>query len=140
MKKDPEKKRPPWNGFGGSRKLESLEVYLIAAENPVGRRQLRPIFRRKRNREVLTREQVTAIKRGRKVLRREMKERGLKRRIDFETTATNLGLYFDRNRLFWPFFLWLMRDNTVAKILATTAVLTTVVTVTRQPSFLNSFS
>ena len=109
---------------------QPLEVYLLAAENPIGRRQLRPIFRRKRNGEVLTREQVTAIKRGRRLLRREMKERGLKRRIDFEVTATNLGLFFDRNRLFWPFFLWLIRDNTVAKILATTAVLTTVVTVT----------
>lgn len=111
-------------------KLEKLEVYLLAADNPIGKKQLRPIFRRKRSREVLTREQVTAIKRGRRVLRREMKEQGLKRRIDFEVTATNLGLYFDRNRLLWPFFLWLIRDHTVAKILATTAVLTTVVTVT----------
>jgi len=112
------------------RKLEPLEVYLIAADNPIGRKQLRIIFRRKRSGEILTREQVTAIKRGRRVLRREMKERGLKRRIDFEITATNLGIYFDRNRLFWPFFLWLIRDNTVAKVLATTAVLTTLVTVT----------
>lgn len=112
------------------RKLERLEVYLLAAENPVGKKQLRPIFRRKRSGEVLTREQVTAIKRGRKVLRREMKEQGLKRRIDFEVTATNLGLYFDRHRLLWPFFLWLIRDHTVAKVLATTAVLTTVLTIT----------
>lgn len=123
-------KKPDLGKFKKFRKLESLEVYMIAAENPVGRKQLRPIFRRKRSREVLTREQVIAIKRGRKVLRREMKERGLNRRIDFELTATNLGLYFDRNRLLWPFFLWLIKDNTVAKILATTAVLTTVVTVT----------
>lgn len=123
-------KKPDPGKFKMFQKLESLEVYLIAADNPIGKRQLRPIFRRKRSREVLTREQVRAIKRGRKVLRREMKERGLKRRIDFEITANNLGLYFDRNRLFWPFFLWLIRDNTVAKILATTAVLTTMITVT----------
>jgi len=110
-------------------KLEKLEVYLLAADNPVGKRQLRPIFRRKRSKEVLTREQVTAIKRGRRVLRREMKERGLKRRIDFETMATNLGLYFDRKGLLWPFFLWLIRDNTALKILAMTTVLTTLVTV-----------
>lgn len=116
--------------FNPFRKLERLEVYLLAAENPLGHRQYRPIFRRKRNREVLTREQVTAIKRGRRVLRREMKEQGLKRRIDFEVTATNLGLFFDRNRFLWPFFLWLIRDHTVAKILATTAVLTTVLTIT----------
>lgn len=112
-------------------KLERLEVYLLAADNPIGKKQLRIIFRRKRSKEVLTREQVTAIKRGRRVLRREMKEQGITRRIDFEVTATNLGLYFDRNGLFWPFFLWLIRDNTVVKILATTAVLTTVVTVTQ---------
>lgn len=111
------------------RKEEKLEVYLIAADNPVGRSQLRPIFRRKRSGEVLTREQVTAIKRGRKVLRREMKEQGLRRRVDFEKTATNMGLYFDRKGLLWPFFLWLIRDNTVLKVLATTAVLTTAVTV-----------
>lgn len=122
--------KKPNLGIFKRRKLESLEVYMLAAENPIGKKQLRPIFRRKRSREILTREQVVAIKRGRKVLRREMKERGLTRRIDFELTATNLGLYFDRNRLFWPFFLWLIKDNTVAKILATTAVLTTVVTVT----------
>ena len=126
MKLDPDKfkkqKEP--------KKSLRLEDYLIAAENPVGRKQLRLIFRRKRSKEVLTREQVTAIKKGRKLLRAEMKAQGLKRRIDFETTATNLNLYFDRNRLLWPFFLWLIRDNTVAKILATTAVLTTLVTVT----------
>lgn len=122
--------KPNFGKFKLFRKLDKLEVYLIAADNPVGKKQWRPIFRRKRSREVLTREQVTAIKRGRKVLRREMKEQGLKRRIDFEVTATNLGLYFDRNRLFWPFFLWLIRDNTVAKVLATTAVLTTAITVT----------
>lgn len=106
-------------------KLDRLEVYLLAADNPVGKRQLRPIFRRKRSGEVLTREQVDAIKKGRQVLRKEMKEQGLKRRIDFEVTATNLGLYFDRNRLLWPFFLWLIRDNTVAKVLATTVMLST---------------
>ncbi|MBQ7873788.1 MAG: hypothetical protein IJ306_01305 [Oscillospiraceae bacterium] len=111
------------------RKEEKLETYLIAADNPVGKKQLRPIFRRKRSGEVLTREQVSAIKRGRKILRREMKEQGLKRRIDFELTATNMGLYFDKKGLLWPFFLWLIKDNTVLKVLATTAVLTTAVTV-----------
>lgn len=122
MKPEKKKKTPKMS--------QPLEYYLLAAENPVGRRQLRPIFRRKRNGEVLTREQIAAIKRGRRLLRKEMKERGLKRRIDYEIMASNLGLSFDRGKLFWPFFLWLIKDNTVAKILATTAVLTTVVTVT----------
>lgn len=110
-------------------KEEKLETYLIAADDPIGKSQLRPIFKRKRSKEVLTREQVSAIKKGRKLLRKEMKEQGLKRRIDFEVTATNMGLYFDKNRVLWPFFLWLIRDNTVVKLLATTAVLTTAVTV-----------
>ena len=108
---------------------EKLETYLIAAEKTEGSAQLRPIFRRKRSGEVLTREQVTAIKKGRKLLRKEMKEQGLKRRIDFEVTATNMGLYFDKNRFLWPFFLWLIKENTVLKVLATTAAITTAVTV-----------
>ena len=108
---------------------ERLEVYLLAADNPIGKRQLRPIFRRKRSKQVLTREQVTAIKRGRRVLRKEMKERGLKRWIDFDQTATNLGLYFDRKGLLWPLILWFAKGNTAMKILATTTVLTTVMTV-----------
>ena len=81
--KPPKKSDHPPNSDGPKkrffgRKLEKLEVYLIAADNPVGRKQLRPIFRRKRARKVLTREQVVAIKRGRMVLRREMKEQGFK--------------------------------------------------------------
>ncbi|MBQ2899882.1 MAG: hypothetical protein IJE28_09065 [Oscillospiraceae bacterium] len=113
----------------GKKEPEKLETYLLAADNPVGKEQLRPFFKRKRSGEVLTREQVFAIKRGRKLLRKEMRAQGMKRRIDFEITATNMGLYFDRNKLFWPFFLWLIRDNTVLKVLATTAVITTAVTV-----------
>ena len=112
-------------------KLDRLEVYLIAAENPIGRKQLRPVFRRKRSKEILTREQVTAIKRGRRVLRREMKERGIKRWTDFDQTATSLGLYFDRNRFLAPILFWFMGGNTAVKILATTAVLTTLMTVTQ---------
>ncbi len=115
--------------FKPSKEPEKLEKYLIAADDPVGSSQLRPIFKRKRSGEILTREQVSAIKKGRKILRKEMKSQGLKRRIDFEVTATNMGLYFDRNRFFWPFFLWLIRDNTVLKVLATTAAITTAVTV-----------
>ena len=110
--------------------LEPLEVYLLAADNPVGKRQLRPILRRKRAKKVLTREQVTAIKRGRRVLRKDMKERGIKNLNDFEEMAVSLGLYFDRKGLLWPLLLWFSRGNTAMKILATTAVMTTVMTVT----------
>ena len=82
--------------------MEKLETYLIQADNPVGKKQRRPIFRRKRATEVLTREQVAAIKKGRKVLRAEMKAQGIKKKSDFELTAANMGLYFDKHRgLLW---------------------------------------
>ena len=77
--------------------MEKLETYLIAADNPVGKKQRRPVFRRKRAGEELTREQVAAIKRGRKLLRKELKAKGLKEKSDFELTATNMGLYFDKH-------------------------------------------
>ena len=93
--------------------MEKLEVYLLAADNPIGNKQRRPILKRKRAGEVLTREQVKAIKLGRKVLRREMKAKGLKKKSDFELTASSMGLYFDkRNWLLLLLFkgrgLWLL--------------------------------
>lgn len=93
--------------------MEKLEVYLLAADNPIGNKQRRPILKRKRAGEVLTREQVKAIKLGRKVLRREMKAKGLKKKSDFELTASSMGLYFDkRNGLLLLLFkgrgLWLL--------------------------------
>lgn len=83
--------------------MEKLEVYLVAAGNPVGKEQRKLFFKRKRSGEVLTREQVKAIKKGRKVLRKEMKAQGLKEKSEFELTASNLGLYFDKH----PWLLWL---------------------------------
>lgn len=83
--------------------MARLETYILAANNEEGKKQLRPFFKRKRATKVLTREQVKAIKAGRKLLRKEMKAQGLKDKSDFELTATNLGLYFDKHRL----VLWL---------------------------------
>ncbi len=83
--------------------MDKLETYLLAAGDPVGKKQRRPILRRRRSGEELTREQVRAIKKGRKLLRKEMKAKGLKEKSDFELTASNLGLYFDKHR--W--LLWL---------------------------------
>lgn len=86
--------------------MEKLEVYMIAADNPIGKKQ-RCILKRKRAGEVLTREQVAAIKMGRKVLRRDMKAQGIKEKSDFELTASSMGLYFDKRRggmlLLWFF-------------------------------------
>ena len=89
--------------------MERLETYLIAADNPIGKKQRR-IIKRKRAGEVLTKEQVRAIKRGRKLLRKEMKAKGLKEKSDFELTASNMGLYFDKRR-FLALLLWLFAQT-----------------------------
>ena len=64
-------------------------------------------FKRTRANVVLTRNEVKAIKSGRKKLRKEMRARGLKRKEDFELTAGSLGLYFDKKNN--AFLLWLGR-------------------------------
>ena len=39
--------------------LDRLEVYMLAADNPIGRKQLRPFFKRKRSKEILTHEEIS---------------------------------------------------------------------------------
>ena len=102
--------------------MEKLEVYLIAAENPVGNNQRRPFFKRKRASQVLTREQVKAIKKGRKVLRRDMKAKGLKSKEDFNLTASQMGLYFDKHR-WWLWLLWLLKGRGLWILLSALALL-----------------
>lgn len=63
------------------------------------------LFRKTRANVQLSKEEIRAIRKGRKALRKEMRARGLKSRRDFELTAGTLGLYFDSNRSFWA---WLM--------------------------------
>jgi hypothetical protein len=58
-------------------------------------------FKRKRAGVVLSREEVKAIKQGRRKLRKEMRQRGIKGKDDFELTAGSLGLYFDKKSAFW---------------------------------------
>lgn len=102
--------------------MDKLENYILAAENPEGKKQRRPIFRRRRATEVLTREQVKAIKKGRKLLRKEMKAKGLKEKSDFELTAANLGLYFDKFR--WLMWLkWFFHGKGLAALLGALALL-----------------
>lgn len=67
----------------------------------------RRLFKKTRAGVVLTRDEVKAIKAGRKKLRRELRERGLKEKSDFELTASSLGLYFDKHRN--AFLAWLLR-------------------------------
>lgn len=75
----------------------TLEQCIIAAGNAVGEEQKRVLFKHKRSGEELTKEQVRAIKLGRKLLRKDMKKQGLKDKQDFEVTAASMGLYFDNN-------------------------------------------
>ena len=56
----------------------------------------RRLFKKTRAGVVLTRDEVKAIKAGRKKLRKELRERGLKQKSDHELTAASLGLYFDK--------------------------------------------
>lgn len=69
----------------------------------------RRLFKKTRAGVVLSREEVKAIKQGRKKLRKEMRARGLKKRQDFEATAASLGLYFDKRNKFlaWLGLHWL---------------------------------
>lgn len=99
-----------------------LEDYIIAAGNPAGKAQRRKIFRRKRATEELTREQVKAIKKGRKLLRKEMRAKGIKEKSDFELTATNMGLYFDKSRLL-AWLLWFFHGRGLWALLGALALL-----------------
>lgn len=67
----------------------------------------RRLFKKTRAGVTLTRDEVKAIKAGRKKLRRELRERGLKEKSDFELTASSLGLYFDKRRR--ALLMWLLR-------------------------------
>ncbi len=60
---------------------------------------------RKRSGVLLTKEEVKEIKAGRKKLRKELRARGEKSRKEFEITASSLGLYFDKTRL-WALLTW----------------------------------
>lgn len=55
-------------------------------------------FKKRRAGVVLTRDEVKEIKRGRRKLRKQMREMGIKSKSEFELTASSLGLYFDENR------------------------------------------
>lgn len=67
----------------------------------------RRLFKKTRAGTVLTRDEVKAIEAGRKKLRRELRERGLRGKEDFELTASSLGLYYDKPHS--ALLAWLLR-------------------------------
>ena len=102
--------------------MATLEQLLIAAQNADGKAQRGKKFLRKRSGTELTREQVKAIKKGRKLLRKEMKAKGLKEKSDFELTATSMGLYFDKPRaLLW--LQWFFHGAGLLKTLVAASVM-----------------
>ncbi len=101
---------------------KQMDEYLLAAENPIGKKQRRLFFKRRRASTVLTREQVKAIEQGRKLLKKQLKEQGLKTKEDFELMATQMGLYFDKNGfLLW--WRWLMHGRAIWALLGALALL-----------------
>ena len=90
--------------------MAKIENFMLAADNPDGKPQRRPFFKKKRGGVLLTREQVAAIKLGRKLLRKELKARGIKSKEEFNLTASSMGLYFDKNRL-WLLLPWLFHGR-----------------------------
>lgn len=82
------------------------------------------LFKKKRAGVVLTEEQVKEIREGRKKLRKDLRDVGIKSRKDFELTASSLGLYFDKRKIFA--FLWFLKARWLwALITALLLVLTT---------------
>ena len=55
-------------------------------------------LKRKRAGVLLTEEEIKEIKEGRKKLRRDLLDLGIKSKKDFELTASSMGLYFDKKK------------------------------------------
>ena len=80
---------------------------------------------KKRGGQSLTHEQVREIKAGRKKLRQQMREYGIKSKKEFELTASGLGLYFDRPRFG---FLWFFSGRGLWVLLAALGLLAVALT------------
>ena len=89
--------------------FEENRIPLKSPEEIEDGKKKRGIFKKKRAGVELTKEEIKAIKQGRKKLRKEMRSKGMKSRREFEMTAGTLGLYFDKsNKIFpWIFNHWL---------------------------------
>ncbi len=68
------------------------------------------LFAKKRGGVALTKSEIKEIKQGRKKLRKDMKELGIKDRKEFELTASSLSLYFDKNSKM-AMLLWFLKGK-----------------------------
>lgn len=66
----------------------------------------RGLFKKTRSNVVLTKEEVKYIKKERKKLRKELRKLGIRKKKEFEVTASSMGLYFDKKRKGLLFFWW----------------------------------
>lgn len=82
-------------------------------------------FKKKRAGVVLTRGEVKAIKIGRKRLRKELKQQGIRSRKEFDLTASSMGLYFDKNRFLGLIPLW-FHGRILPMLLSALALLLTI--------------
>ena len=83
------------------------------------------LVKKRRAGVVLSQQEVKAIQKGRKKLRKELRKKGIKKRKDFELTASSLGLYFDQNRAM-GLLLWLFHGRGLRALLTAAAALVTV--------------
>ena len=82
------------------------------------------LFAKKRGGVALTKSEIKEIRQGRKKIRREMKELGIKDRKEFELTASSVGLYFDKNSK-WAMLLWFLKGKGGILLLASALLVLT---------------
>ncbi len=82
-------------------------------------------FKKTRGGESLTKEEIAEIKAGRKKLRRELRQKGIKSKKDFELIASSVGLYFDKSKWF-PLLMWFLHGRWLWALLGALAVLMSV--------------
>ena len=90
------------------------------------------LFKKKRAGVVLTEDEVREIQAGRKKLRQDLLDLGIKSKKDFELTASSMGLYFDKRKggalLLFLKARWLWALLTALLLLLTTFFIMSLVT------------
>ena len=102
---------PGWNEEQEPKK-ESLPADKKGKTAPTvkGETKQKKLFKKTRAGEVLTKEEIKEINLGRKKLKKQLREAGIKSRKEFELTAASLGLYFDKQKWF-PMLLWFLHGR-----------------------------
>lgn len=107
--KDAAQASGPGKTANGGKKPKQEQPKITGAEKKQHR-----LFKKKRAGVVLSEDEVKEIKAGRKKLRKEMRQRGIKSKREFELVAGGLGLYFDKRG---GLLLWLFRGRVLWALL-----------------------